>query len=530
MLAFVAERTGELLIRTREHLFLAGISTGAAVLLGVPLGVYISQKRVIRSFVFGIVGILQTVPSLAMLVFLLMALGKIGVLPAIIALTLYALLPIIQNTVTGLEGVSSDILEASRGMGMTHWQQMKMVKLPLSLPVIIAGVKTAAVISVGIATLSAFIGAGGLGEFINRGLSLADTRLIMLGAVPSALLALYVSFAISAIEWGLNDRKRRRYPVFSGTSGRLIAFIPLLLLFIFGLTGQVVPSGKAHPEKLIRIGSKNFTEQLILGEMMAQRIEIVHGIKVERKFNLGGTMICHEALIKGEIDMYPEYTGTGLLAVLKSKESFSSPDEVYDFVSREYERQFGLKWLAPFGFNNTYAFAIRKEDAEKNGWETISDVKNSSDAVRAGFTAEFSERPDGYPGIKAAYGIEFGKVINLDPALMYDAVKEKQVDLITAFSTDSRIPGYNLVLLKDDKSFFPPYYAAPVVRIETLNQFPDIKDVLVPLAGLLDEYTMQGLNFEVDQNKRTVKEVVREFLESNGLIVSVKEKNKAKNP
>ncbi|MCK5426731.1 MAG: ABC transporter permease subunit [Thermodesulfovibrionia bacterium] len=522
MLAFVAERTGELLIRTREHLFLTGISTGAAVLLGVPLGVYISQKRVIRSFVFGIAGILQTVPSLAMLVFLLTAIGKIGVVPAIIALTLYALLPIIQNTVTGLEGVSSDILEASRGMGMTPWQQMKMVKLPLSLPVIIAGVKTAAVISVGIATLSAFIGAGGLGEFINRGLSLADTRLIMLGAVPSALLALYVSFAIAAIELGLNERKRRRYPIFSGTSGRYIAFIPLLLLFILGLTGQLVQSGKAHPEKLIRIGSKNFTEQLILGEMMAQRIEIVPGMKVERKFNLGGTMICHEALKKGEIDMYPEYTGTGLLAVLKSKKSFKGPEEVYDFVSREYARRFDLKWLAPFGFNNTYAFAIRNEDAEKYGWKTISDVKDSADAVRAGFTAEFSERPDGYPGIKAAYGIEFGKVIDLDPALMYDAVKEKQVDLITAFSTDSRIPGYNLVLLKDDKSFFPPYYAAPVVRIETLNQFPEINDVLAPLAGLLNEQSMQGLNFEVDQKKREVKEVVREFLESNGLIVGVK--------
>jgi glycine betaine/choline ABC-type transport system substrate-binding protein len=232
-------------------------------------------------------------------------------------------------------------------------------------------------------------------------------------------------------------------------------------------------------------------------------------------------MICHEALKKGEIDMYPEYTGTGLLAVLKSKKSFKGPEEVYDFVSREYARRFDLKWLAPFGFNNTYAFAIRNEDAEKYGWKAISDVKDSAVAVRAGFTSEFSERPDGYPGIKAAYGIEFGKVIDLDPALMYDAVKEKQVDLITAFSTDSRIPGYNLVLLKDDKSFFPPYYAAPVVRIETLNQFPEINDVLAPLAGLLDEQTMQGLNFEVDQKKREVKEVVREFLESNRLIAGV---------
>jgi osmoprotectant transport system permease protein len=393
-----------------------------------------------------------------------------------------------------------------------------MVRLPLALPVIVAGVKTAAVISVGIATLSAFIGAGGLGEFINRGLALSDTRLILLGAAPSALLALYVSMAISAIEWGLNARKRQQVKLLAGNCGKFLSFIPLIILFLFGITGQMPQADSSRTETTIRIGSKNFTEQLILAEMMAQIIEVKTGYHAEMKLNLGGTMICHEALLQKEIDMYPEYTGTGLLAVLKSKESFTTPGEVYKFVSREYEKQFNLKWLPPFGFNNTYAFAVRNKDAVKNRWKKVSDLTSAADSLKAGFTAEFSERPDGYPGFQKAYHISFGSVISIDPALMYDAVKKGQVDIITAFSTDSRIPGYNLFILEDDKSFFPPYYAAPVVRKEVIEKHPEVQKALALLSGLIDEKTMQELNFEVDQNKREVKEVVREFLKEKALL------------
>jgi osmoprotectant transport system permease protein len=516
---FVVERLPELLLRTREHLLLSGISTGTAVLIGVPLGIYIIKKTWLRSFVFGLAGIVQTIPSLAMLAFLLIFIGKIGIVPAIIALTLYAFLPIIQNTVTGLEGVPPHLIEASQGMGMTKRQQIKMVRLPLALPVIVAGIKTAAVISVGIATLSAFIGAGGLGEFINRGLSLSDTRLILLGAVPSAILALYVSLAISAIEWGMNERNRRKVKMLAGSSGKLLTFIPLIILFLFGITAHIPQAGSPGPEKTtITIGSKNFTEQLILAEMMARIIEVKTGYHVERKLNLGGTMICHEALLKGEIDMYPEYTGTGLLAILKSKQSFTTPGEVYDFVSREYETQFNLKWLPPFGFNNTYAFAVRNEDAIKNRWEKVSDLTRAADSIKAGFTAEFSERPDGYPGFRKAYNISFGKVISIDPALMYEAVKNGQVDIITAFSTDSRISGYNLFILEDDKSFFPPYYAAPVVRKEVIEKHPEVQSALAALSNLIDEKTMQELNHKVDQNKEDVKEIVLEFLEEKALL------------
>jgi osmoprotectant transport system permease protein len=515
---FVAGRFPELLLRTKEHLLLTGVSTGAAVLAGIPLGIFITGKPWLRSFVFSIVGVIQTVPSLAMLVFLLALIGKIGVVPAIIALTLYALLPIVQNTVTGIEGVPPDILEASAGMGMTEWQQMRMVRLPMAMPVMVAGIKTAAVIGVGIATLSAFIGAGGLGEFINRGLSLSDTRLILLGAIPSALLAVYVNFAIAAVELGLDERRRKGIRLLSGRAGKSFAFAPLMALFLLAGLGQAWQAESDGRAGTVRIGSKNFTEQLILAEIMAQRIEAATGLEVLRRVNLGGTMICHGALLKGEIDMYPEYTGTALTAILKTKDAPTDPEEIYKAVSRAYGERFDLVWLDPFGFNNTYVFAVRAEDARKFGWRKLSDLRGAAHSLRAGFPAEFSERPDGYPGVRKAYGIRFGEVKDLDPALMYDAVRNAQVDIISAFSTDSRIPGYNLAILRDDRSFFPPYHAAPVVRGELLRSYPEVAEALAPLLGILDEPEMQALNYRVDQEKRDPADVAGEFLRERGLL------------
>jgi len=517
-MSYITERFPELLLRTREHLFLTGVSTALAVLCGVPVGIIVTRKAWLRSFIFGLANIIQTIPSLAMLAFLLAVIGKIGTIPAVIALTLYAFLPIIQNTATGIEGVTPDILEASKGMGMTPSQQLRMVSIPLAAPVMIAGIRTAAVISVGIATLSAFIGAGGLGEFINRGLSLSDTNLILLGAIPSAILALYVSFSISSVEWGLNRRRRRRIALLSGRAGRYLSLLPLMLLFVIGIGGGVLNATRSPTGTVITIGSKNFTEQLILAEIMAQRIEGATSITVTRKLNLGGTMICHEALIAGEIDMYPEYTGTALLAILKEKAPFGDPDRVYTLVAEEYRKRFSLEWLGPFGFNNTYALAVRPTDAKEKKWDMISDLSRDADGLRAGFTAEFSERPDGYHGLRKKYGLSFGSVIDLDPALMYDAIRNGEVDIITAFSTDSRIRGYNLKLLKDDLGYFPPYHAAPVVRAGVLGQYPEIKKALAPLAGLINEDTMQELNFQVDQEKNRVADVASSFLREHGLL------------
>jgi len=287
----------------------------------------------------------------------------------------------------------------------------------------------------------------------------------------------------------------------------------LCLVFLLTFAGCTAKSSN----NTIRIGTKNFTEQFILGELMAQLIESRTNIHVKRVFNLGGTMICHSALLKGEIDLYAEYTGTALTAILK-RAKISSPQSAYNTVKKAYQEMYGLEWLEPFGFNNTFTITVRNSDAEANGWKKISDLKKVSGKLRAGFTAEFVERPDGYPGLKRAYGFQFGSVKDLDPGLMYQAQAQEEVDVICAFATDGRIVAYDFLPLIDDRGFFAPYYAASVIRGEVLKAHPEIRDALAPLAGLLNNETMQKLNFQVDEMHQSPKEVAQQFLKIKNLI------------
>ena len=524
-IGYISERLPELWLRTGEHLMLTGCSTLAAILIGLPLGILLFRTPRLRNPAMGAIGILQTIPSLAMLVFLLALLQKIGAVPALVALTIYALLPIVRNTLTGLLGVSAEVMEAARGIGMTGYQQLKIVRIPLAAPVIVAGIRTAAVVGVGIATLSAFIGAGGLGQFINRGLALSNSKLILLGAIPSALLALIVDFTIGAFEWGIRPERKRERKKREKVMMRAVALIMPILLILIGISSYLARSSpgfkKAASSKIqtksIRIASKNFTEQLILGEIMAQLIESRTGLIVERLFNLGGTMICHGALVNGEIDLYAEYTGTGLTVILKQP-VISDPEEALSLVREVYHERFGARWLKPFGFNNTYTITVREKDAIRYGWDSISDLVEAAPGLRAGFTAEFAERPDGYPGLRQIYALRFGEVRDLDPSLMYKAIAKGEVDVICAFATDGRIAAYDLKPLKDDRQFFPPYYAAPVIGEEILKDHPELVAVLSVLGGLLDDARMQRLNFEVDGKKQRPDHVARGILKSKGLL------------
>ena len=510
---FVGQRLPELQQKLLEHLILTSISTAVAVAIGLPLGVLILRWTSLRSLVLSFANAVQTIPSLAMLAFLLPFFG-IGVRPDLVALTLYALLPIVRNTYTGLRNLSPAILEAADGLGFTRWQRLWLVEIPLALPVILAGIRTAAVIGVGIATLSAFIGAGGLGDFINRGLALNNTRLVLLGAVPAALLALLVDFSLGLLEdWLRPGRKlaslRWRTAMFAGL---------LMVVLIGGVWSHQVGRKEAHKESgVVRIGTKNFTEQLILGELMAQLIEAHTNLRVERKFNLGGTVICHQALVRGDIDLYPEYTGTALTAILR-RGTVTDPEKVFTIVRRAYREKFQCEWLRPFGFNNTYAIAVRRQDAERFGWRKISDLRPMAPRLRAGFTPEFRERPDGYPGLRKAYGFGFGHVVDMDPALMYQALARGKVDVICAFATDGRVPAYDLVTLQDDRQFFPPYHAAPVVRMKTLLTHPELRQVLIRLANILDDTMMSRLNYQVDELKHSPREVAHHFLVAKGFV------------
>jgi len=276
----------------------------------------------------------------------------------------------------------------------------------------------------------------------------------------------------------------------------------------------------AQPADTFRIGSKNFTEQVILGELVAQLLERGTDLNIERRFGLGGSDICHAAMLNGELDCYVEYTGTGLLNILK-REVIKYPDRAYRAVAAGYRKQFDLEWLPPIGFNNTYAIAVRPADALAHGWKTISDLAADADELRGGFTSEFMERPDGYPGLAEKYDFTLGRTMDLDPGLMYDALANDQVDVICAFATDGRIAEYHLVVLEDDRAFFPPYDAAPVVRSETLAAHPRVREVLASLAGTIDDNAMRQMNYAVDVLKRSPAEVARMWINNRlGAIVA----------
>jgi osmoprotectant transport system permease protein len=512
----LAARGPEVWLRTLEHLMLTGVSTLAAVGLGVPLGILAFFRPGLRSALMSFVGILQTIPSLAMLALLLVVFGRIGVVPALAALTLYALLPVVRNTLVGLEGVDESVGEAARGLGMTPFQELARVRLPLAAPVLAAGVRTAAVIGVGIATLSAFIGAGGLGQFINRGLALSDTGLILLGAVPAGILALLVDGSIAGLEWAADARRHRDH---RGAGRRALrttaAVLPCALLVL--PTAVLFASGRsAAGVDRVGICSKNFTEQLVLGELMAQVIERRTDLFVDRRFNMGGTVICHRALAAGEIDVYPEYTGTALTAILEEDlpGSEETADDVFRRVREAYEARFDVAWLPPFGFDNTYVVLAHPRVADSLGWRRVSDLAPVAPQLSVGFTAEFAERPDGYPGFTEHYGYTFGTERDLDPGILYRAVADREVDVAFGFATDGRIDGYGLVVLEDDLGFFPPYQAAPLVRMETLEAFPELGPALRSLEGALPDSTMRRLNRQADAGEGNVASIVRAFLDA----------------
>jgi osmoprotectant transport system permease protein len=513
---FLARNGGELLGLTFEHLLLVLVSTGIAILIGVPLGILLTRKPGLSKPVLGFANIMQTVPSLALFGFLIplniylfnvKILGGIGARTAIVALVLYSLLPIIRNTFTGISSVDPAIRDAGRGMGMTDRQLLFQVELPLAMGVIIAGVRVATVICVGTATIAAAIDAGGLGRYIFRGLRANDNLLILAGALPAALIAIGADLALGFLErriqFGGAVKAKAKTLWWSGAAV-LLAVVCVSYFF-------AAPNGKR-----VAVGSKDFSEQVILGEVLAQVIETKTDLQVERRFDLGGNL-AHEALVTGEIDVYAEYTGTALLSILQDK-PLKDPQEVYRRVTAEYAKRFDLVWTEPLGFNNTFAILVRGDDAQKLNLKTVSDAAKVSAQWRAGFGQDFMSRADGYPGFARIYGFHFQEIREMDLSLTYRALAEKQVDLIAGNSTDGLISRYGLAQLADDRKYFPPYDAVPVVRQATLTKFPELGAILKQLGGILTVDEMRKLNYAVDGEKRQPRDVAREFLSQKGLL------------
>lgn len=517
---YIIQNKDQIFSLTIEHIKLTAIAVGFAILIGVPLGILISYVKKLNKPILGVANVIQAIPSMALLGFAIPFLG-IGTLPAIVMVILYSLLPIIKNTYTGIQSINPDIIEASQGIGLTKLQILTKVQIPLALPVIMAGVRISAVTAVGLMTMAAFIGAGGLGFLVFSGIRTVNNNQILAGAIPACILALFVDYLVGLVEklvtpislQKIVDSKEKQIKQ-RKIQKVILSSTAILLIITFVVSGL---ASLNKPSKVIKIGSKDFTEQLILANMFSDLIEEKTDITVERKLNLGGTQVCFSALNSEDIDLYFDYSGTVYGDTLKYAPN-SDMEEVYNTVKEDLKEKYNIDVLEQMGFNNTYVVAVKEETANKYNLKSISDLKNVASKLTAGTTFEFLNREDGLLGLTKHYGFEFKDTLGLDGATRYLALTNNETDVIDAFSTDGLLKKFDLVTLEDDENFFPPYYAIPLVRDDIVEEYPEIVPIIEELGSKLTDDIMMELNYKVDELQMEPDVVARDFLVENGLI------------
>lgn len=501
-----------------EHLFLSFVSIVISAIIGISIGILIAEKRKLSTPIKGITSFLYTIPSIAILGFLV-SISGVGNITAIITLCIYGLLPMVTNTYTGILNIDKDIIEAGKGMGTTNMQLLYKIKLPLAAPVIFAGFRNMVVMTIALCGIASFIGAGGLGVAIWRGITTNSSEMTFAGSLLIAVIALLVDFILSRCEKKINNMANGyRNEVNSFKNKRfefktkvIISTSILLVIFI------IVFSFFTKSKKLI-IASKPMTEQYILTEIIAQLIEDKTDIEVEIKKGIGGgTANIHPALLSGEVNLYPEYTGTSWEYVLKHK-SIKNDEELIKKLKEEYKNQFNLNWLNLYGYNSTFAIVIDKDVADKYNIETYSDLAKVSDKLIFGAEYDFYERDDGYEAISKLYEFNFKEKLDLDMGLKYQGIESNKVDVITAATTDGRLKDERFKVLIDDKGFFPNYFAGTVVRQDTLDEYKELEEVLNLLENRISEEEIINMNYEVEIEKKEDFEVAKEFLLKEGLI------------
>jgi osmoprotectant transport system permease protein len=485
------------------HVRLTLAALAAGILLAVPAGVLASRVRPLEAPVLALASVIQTIPALALLavmVPLLSGLGLpgIGALPAFLALVLYSLLPIARNTVTGLHGVDPAALEAARGLGMTRGQRLRYVELPLALPVIVAGIRTATVWTVGMATLSTPVGAPSLGNYIFSGLQTRNTPAILTGCVAAASLALALDGVVRVAAVGLVTRRRR-----------LVAGAALAL---GGLAGWAfTPAARAGATaRPVVVGAKTFTEQFVLAEVLAGTIRAKTGRQARTLTSLGST-VAFDALRRDEIDLYVDYTGT-LWATVMGRKGAGGPRALVQEEARRWllERA-GVTLAASLGFENAYCFAVRRQTADRLRLRTLGDLARHARALSLASDYEFFAREE-WRAVEAAYGLEFREKRTMDPSLLYQALATGQVDVATAYSSDGRIAALGLVILEDERGAIPPYDAVVLASPRLAREAPDVLAAVRGLDAAIDVATMRGLNLLVDEQGRSPAAAAGVFL------------------
>ena len=491
-----------------SHVELVLLALVLATALALPLAIVVAGRPRIAFAIVTAAGVVQTVPGLALLALMVPVLAQTGWLspfgfaPALIALTLYAVLPILRNAVTGLRGVDPAAIEAARGMGMSAWQIMHIVQLPLAAPVIAAGLRTATVLTVGTATLATPVGQECLGNYIFAGLQTRNFPMLLVGVGAAAVLAIILDVLLGATEHALASRNKRRALV---PAAGLVVLIAVLL---FALPALVAPersiagggtgAAPATAVTRVRIGGKTFTEQYILVELLRARLEQV-GVAADVAQSLGSTVV-FEALAHGDVDVYVDYSGTLWTTVLKRSADvprWRVLAELAGWLATEH----GIRSLGALGFENAYALAVRRETAERLGLRTVADLAKHPQ-LAVGGDYEFFSRPE-WTALRRAYGLQPARNVSFDPALLYEALARSDVDVISAFSSDGRIAAYDLVVLADPAGALPPYDAMILLGRRTASD----ARITCALAGVrIDVDRMRRANAMVDRDGKTARD------------------------
>ena len=488
------------------HLQLTLFALLVGGLISVPAGVLVARSRWLEQPVLGAASVIQTVPSLALLAVMvpvLAALGfrSIGFLPAFIGLVLYSLLPMLRNTVTGLAGVDPALVEAARGVGMTSTQRLRRVELPLALPVILAGVRTSTVLTVGVATLSTPVGAPSLGNYIFSGLQTRNLTAVLVGCVAAAALALVLDALVRALGTALLHRRMGWMSAVAGTMAALYLYTGL------SFVQSIRPSADGAE---VAIGAKTFTEQYILSELLALQVRTATGSPTAVVSSLGST-VAFDALRASEIDVYVDYTGTIWATLMGRDMAGTSRDAVLDEVTTFLATRYGVTLVGPLGFENAYVLAMRRGQALQAGIERISELSPRAPGLVIGADYEFFSRSE-WRALRETYGLTFASQRTMDPSLMYEAAASGEVDVISAFSTDGRIAAFDLRVLDDDRGAIPPYDAVVLASPRLVAERPDVLAALRELVSTIDVERMRQLNRAVDEQGQTPASVAAAFL------------------
>lgn len=475
--ATLSDRKGQIFSTIIEHIQLSFIALFIATLIAVPIAILLTKTKKLSEIVMNIAAVLQTIPSLALLGLMIPIFG-IGRLPAIIALVVYALLPILRNTYTGIKEVDPSLIEAAKGIGMKPLRRLTKVELPIAMPVIMAGIRTAMVLIIGTATLAALI-----------------------GAIPAALLAIIFDFILRYME-------RLSYK-------KLLISLGIIVIVI--IIAIAIPMAAQKGDKITFAG-KLGSEPSIITNMYKILIEEDTDDTVEVKDGMGKTSFLFNALKSDEIDGYLEFTGTVLGELTKEDLKSKKENDVYQQAKSSLEKKYNMTMLKPMKYNNTYALAVKRDFAKKHQIKTIGDLRKVEDKLKPGFTLEFNDRPDGYKAVKKTYHLNLSNVKTMEPKLRYTAVKKGDINLIDAYSTDAELKQYNMVVLKDDQHVFPPYQGAPLFKEKYLKDYPEVKKPLNKLANRITDEEMQEMNYKVTVKKEDPYKVAREYLEKEKLI------------